>query len=184
MSTYFLLVLWKKNGYKVSQFGSTLSFLELRTSSSSSTFRELFLSVYYITFSIYGKPWPAMWYSSSSWRQSWACLPSTCVVTCFAGIGMMWMNVQCHIIISSTTSLSLKKGHSTRPSLVTKITSLPAVSIFFVQDQFRCCCCCFVFIWFLPFFTKNTHSINVKKLKNYTQKFIKIVSENLQTRST
>ena len=125
---YFLLVLWKKNGYKVSEFGSTLSFLELRTSSSSS-FRELFLSVYYITFSIYGKPWPAMWYCSSSWRQSWACLPSTCVVTCFAGIGMMWMNVQCHIIISSTTSLS-KKGHSTRPSLVTKITSLPAVSIF------------------------------------------------------
>ena len=116
MSTYFLLVLWKKNGYKVSQFGSTLSFLELRTSSSSSTFRELFLSVYYITFSIYGKPWPAMWYSSSSWRQSWACLPSTCVVTCFAGIGMMWMNVQCHIIISSTTSLSKKRAFNSSKS--------------------------------------------------------------------
>ena len=54
------------------------------------------------------------------------------------------MNVQCHIIISSTTSLCLsiylKKGHSTRPSLVTEITSLLAVSILLLEKT------CFVVV--------------------------------------
>ena len=75
-----------------------------------------------------------------------------------------------------------KKGHSTRPSLVTKITSLPAaVSIFSLyKTSFVVVVALFLYCFKL-FFKKNTHSNNVKKLKNYTQKFIKIVSENLQT---
>ena len=132
---------------------------------------------------LYGKPWPAMWYCSSSWRQSWACLPSTCVVTCFAGIGMMWMNVQCHIIISSTTSLSLslKKGIQLVQVLSQKLQASAAVSIYFLYKTSFVVVVALFLYGFKLFLKKNTHSNNVKKLKNYTQKFIKIVSENLQT---